>query len=713
MLVTILSSEVLHHPYHRGCVLLNGSDLTDYVEKGDFQPDIDQEVRIIDMTSYPVKDVLDILLQDKTTGKNIIWATDAYKIFGYSDKSQISPSIFKSNRYLLQPRINKSAEDQQERTRKKAEVFTPVWLCNKMNNYCDEQWFGRKDVFNHEKDDNTWEATKDSIQFPEGKDWKEYVDSRRLEITCGEAPYLVSRYDAATGEFILPPLRRIGILDRKLRVVNENTSNEEDWKTWAIRSFQSSYGYEWQGDSLLIARVNCLMTFFDYYKERWSKDPDTDLLRQIANIISWNLWQMDGFNDAIPLSSGEQFYHQMTLFDTFGSDNTVQYHQSYFCRVYDWRSKKSVQFKSFKTRGKMDKKLFDYIIGNPPYQVETSEDKQNSTNGQASRKNVFQILQIAANNMAKESIVLIYPGGRWIQRSGKGMQEFGLKQINDSRLSAIYYYPNSKELFSGVSIDDGVSIVVKKQKKLTPGFKYVYCQNGEEIVIDMECPGESIIPLDPKDVSVASKIDDLIRSYSLSVMHNRILPRSLFGIESDFAHNNSSLISEYIDDVSIDFDKQIKLFTNDKAGPSGRATWFVVDKSVIKDNVEYIGKWKVVVSSAHPAGAYKRSRQLEIVDNHSAFGRSRVALAAFDTESEALNYVKYIKSYVIRYAFLLTDEALSTLGVRVPDIKDYTNDNKLIDFSKDVDAQLTNLMSITVSEFEYIKNVVSQKGGDD
>lgn len=57
------------------------------------------------------------------------------------------------------------------------------------------------------------------------------MDSKRLEITCGEAPYIVSRYDAATGE-IIPIERRIGILDRKLRVVNENTETEEDWLFW-------------------------------------------------------------------------------------------------------------------------------------------------------------------------------------------------------------------------------------------------------------------------------------------------------------------------------------------------------------------------------------------------------------------------------------------------------------------------------------------------
>ena len=174
---------------------------------------------------------MNILLKDKTTGKNIIWATDAYASHGRNctDTSQIIMDAFtKGNPVILRPRIEKALEQQQERTRKKAEVFTPVWLCNIMNNYCDEQWFGRRDVFNHENEDNTWTVSEGKIQFPEGKNWQDYVDSKRLEITCGEAPYLVSRYDAATGDFILPPIRRIGILDRKLRIVNENTETEVD-----------------------------------------------------------------------------------------------------------------------------------------------------------------------------------------------------------------------------------------------------------------------------------------------------------------------------------------------------------------------------------------------------------------------------------------------------------------------------------------------------
>ena len=62
------------------------------------------------------------------------------------------------------------------------------------------------------------------------------MKSTRLEIACGEAPYLVSRYDMSTGELIVPPYRRIGILDRKLRIVDENTDTKEEWLKWAFRA---------------------------------------------------------------------------------------------------------------------------------------------------------------------------------------------------------------------------------------------------------------------------------------------------------------------------------------------------------------------------------------------------------------------------------------------------------------------------------------------
>lgn len=320
---------------------------------------------------------------------------------------------------------------------------------------------------------------------------------------------------------------------------------------------------------------------------------------------------------------------------------------------------------------------WDFAIGNPPYQQET--ENISLTNGQLRSKSVFHFFQIEADKIARESTVLIYPAGRWIQRSGKGMASFGLEQINDHRLSKVYFYPDSKEVFSSAAIADGISVVVKDMNKTSSGFDYIYCKNGKENGVNIENPGENIIPLNPKDISIVRKLESYIKQESLHPIHDRILPQKLFGIESDFVEKNSKSVYEWQPNTNIDYSHQVKLYANDRAGKAGRTKWFIAEKSVIKANPEYISYWKVVVSSAN-AGGQKRDNQLEIIDNHSAFGRSRVALGAFKTKAEAQNFYKYVNSYIARYAFLMTDEALTTLGMKVPDIGDYSSDNNYLNF---------------------------------
>lgn len=311
---------------------------------------------LIDLQSHPVSVVLNVLVKDRTTEKNIIFATDAYD--GIDFTMPITKKILVSNAVDIRPRVAKTMEEQVFRTRKKAEVFTPSWICNKMNNHCDTEWFGREHVFNVEQD-NAWIPTEDTIAFSDGKSWKDYVDSKRLEITCGEAPYLVSRYDTATGEMI-PIHDRIGILDRKLRIINENTKTRKTWNQWVYRAFESVYGYEYQGDNLLIARINLLETFCEYTRDRWHEEPTDASLKRIANIISWNVWQMDGIHGVVPYVGAvceqkeEYEPHQMTLFDIMDMDDASEIEseeelpETIDCKIYDWREDKSVIYKSLK-----------------------------------------------------------------------------------------------------------------------------------------------------------------------------------------------------------------------------------------------------------------------------------------------------------------------------------------------------------------------------
>lgn len=310
---------------------------------------------------------------------------------------------------------------------------------------------------------------------------------------------------------------------------------------------------------------------------------------------------------------------------------------------------------------------FNAIVGNPPYQEVV--DQKESTNGQKVSISIFQYFQTISEKIGKYT-ALIYPGSRWIHRSGKGLEKFGLTQMNDPHLALLEFFPCSKDIFKDVAIADGLSIVLKNMEKKEYGFTYKYSVDGKTITVQANNPGNDMFSLNPQDNEIIKRLDNAIKSFGC--LHDSILPRNLFSIESDFVEKNPSLVKEYNDGDYYNPETEIKLFTNDKAGKSGRARWYIADKNVITSGSEYLNKWKVIVSSAN-AGGQKRSNQIAIVDNHSAFGRSRVALKTFATEKEARNFFKYATSEVIRFAFLLTDESLTSLAKKVPDLLDYTD----------------------------------------
>ena len=403
---------------------------------------------LIKLDSYPIRGLVGRLLQDKTTRKNILFASDSYADYGdkYRENLQMTEEVLLGfDSCDIQPRVYKATAEQTERTRKRAEVFTPAWIVNQMNNHCDAEWFGRSDVFNHQ-DGQEWTISTEPVTFPEGKDWKQYVDSRRLEITCGEAPYIVSRYDTATGE-IIPIERRIGILDRKLRIVNENAADEAEWFKWAFRAFQSVYGYEYQGDNLMIARMNLLYTLADYIEAKWHRQATQKELEKFLNVICWNFWQMDGMKDTVPLGSPSEVYHQMSL---FGEEEPEELHKD-DCKIYDWRGQKSLLFRDRK-EGMLSMK-FDFVIGNPPYQDNTLGD--NATYAPP----IYHKFMEASYTVA-DKVELIHPA-RFLFNAGSTPKDWNKKMLQDKHFKVLFYEQDSSKVFSNTDIKGGVVVTYR------------------------------------------------------------------------------------------------------------------------------------------------------------------------------------------------------------------------------------------------------------
>lgn len=281
--------------------------------------------------------LLELLLQDKTTAKNILWATDSYEKMGenYSSQSAINTDLI-TGEYsnLIQPRAIKSREEQLLRTRDKAEVFTPLSIVKQMNEACD-----------------TEPITEDN--------WQKYVALLKLEITCGEAPFIVSRYDPVSDSKELVPLKeRVGFLDKKLSIVSKYCEIHEDWIKWAKIAFQSSYGYEWQGDSLLIARENLLYTFIDYYQAQFNELPSLELQKEFTEIIVWNIFQMDGLKYVVPMSCKTENIIIKGKVDLFEKEEDrieeqqcpgcekklAKNHNGVYVKTRDWKENKIIRF---------------------------------------------------------------------------------------------------------------------------------------------------------------------------------------------------------------------------------------------------------------------------------------------------------------------------------------------------------------------------------
>ena len=667
---------------------------------------------LINIHEYPIRKLLPILLMDKTTKKNIIWATDIYETLGYGfgDKDCICAELILGNKgFSLQPRVSKTIEEQQERTRKKAEVMTPVWLCNKMNNYIDKQWFEETDAFNYENDDNTWNVNENYIKFEKKKSWKKYVDSRRLEITCGEAPYLVSRYDTTTGTLIEPPINRIGILDRKLRIVNENTEDKKEWLKWSERAIQSCYGYEYQGDNLLIARINIILTFVENYFNKWNENPDIKLLTHLANIVSWNLWQMDGLKDTIPLGKPVEEFHQISLFEFMGEEVEEEEEQKAVpCKIYNWRSNESIYYKECKERGRdMSKKIFDFAVGNPPYQ----ESYKGGSTGANSVYDKF----IDASYQVADKVELIHPA-RFLFNAGSTPKSWNEKMLNDKHLKVMHYEKDASKIFPNTDIKGGVSITYHDED-VEFGAINIFTPYDElnhiihKVINDHEFDSISSIAVTSSAYHFTEKLhidypDLKKRSIMVKGKKQPLLSK---GHEYDLKSSIFDKIPEiFFDEKPEDGQEYIQILGRDK---NGRSKKYI--KSEYVNVVKNLNVYKIFLPKANGNGEFG-----EVIAGPDLEGPGVGATETFysiglsESKKEVENVLKYIKTKFARAllnVLKITQDVNPGKWKYVP-IQNFTNESDInwTTGIHEIDLQLYKKYNLDEEEISFIENNVKE-----
>ena len=672
--------------------------------------------------------ILKTLLCDRTTGRNIIWADNEYEALGdgYMGDDEITvEKITGMNSGVIKPRIAKEQEKQSQRTKSRAEVFTPSWLCNQMNNDLDEAWFGRRDVFNTEAvaDDGakTWTATAEPVAFPKskGRGWHAYVEASRLEITCGEAPFVCSRYDSVSGDE-LPVGERVGFLDRKLRVVTEKTKTRKEWVRCALNALRATYGFEYQGDNLLIARINVLETFAEHLRNRWESEPEQDELEQAAWIVSWNFWQMNGFTDAVPTNKmgaevestlgtfeePEPEPIQPSLFDLFDDvlpDKTTEETKEEepretvpLCVIYDWQNGEPFEFATLKGKAAAMGKKFYAVIGNPPY--------QENVEGSSRAKPIYNFFMDAAYNVA-EKAELITPA-RFLFDSGLTPKAFNKRMLEDEHLKIGKYYSDGAEVFPNTDIKGGVVITYRDETERFNPIRRMYKDEHHRPLVEKALNANGFQPLSTivgsqgtfKYTDTFFKDNSAARKVLSKGTKDKIL--SAHFSDSDFA-------CSFMETEAVGCVKML-------ARVDGRRVYrWIRSDYVVENGNDTLAFYKVFVAEAQGSGTYGETLSDTVIgepgtgqtDTFLAFGK-------FDNVDEAINLTKYLKTKYARAllgALKVTQHAASAVWAYVP-LQDFTS-NSDIDWSQsiaDIDRQLYAKYCLDDDEIEFIESHVKE-----
>lgn len=637
--------------------------------------------------------VLKKLLEDKTTGKNIIWATDSYKNLGPGfEKNQQIRLNHLQQQEIIKPRTQKDLETQKERTKKNAEVHTPSWITNLMINRVDEDWFKNGYRFNQESE-NSWIKSQEKIVFKSHSEkWKTYVRRKVLEITCGEAPFLTTRYDPSNGQ-VIEVKDRIGFLDRKLRIITENTESSDEWALYSLAALRSIYGYEIQGDSLLIGRLNIYLSYLETVKEVWNIELTLKDKIEIADIISWNIFQMDGLTYKTPNTRPVNEVPELNLFNFNSFDENSIEDLAYDVKINLWGSLKKVLFSEMKGRGRMAKK-FDVVIGNPPYQ----DDNELSTR----KPPVYNLFMDEAFKIGKK-VELITPA-RFLFNAGQTPKKWNQERLSDPHFKVLSFFPNGSIIFPGTDIKGGIAITYRD--------------------MDIDFGPIGAFTAYPELNSILDKVRSVSEIKGLDTL---VSNRGLYRFSDEF-YKDHPFASKRVGSgtgnmiASNLFEKIPEVFLNNKPDSKnyvqllGRENNNRIYKWIKSDYLvpnEYINKFNVLVPEANGSGALGEVLSTPLI-GQPLIGHTDtfLSIGLLDNENEAQALLKYVKSKFARVllgVLKATQHNPKSTWKFVP-IQDFTSKSD-IDWTKsisEIDQQLYKKYNLSPVEIDFIETHVKE-----
>lgn len=331
----------------------------------------------------------------------------------------------------------------------------------------------------------------------------------------------------------------------------------------------------------------------------------------------------------------------------------------------------------------MEKKLFDYVIGNPPYQGDRIGNSKTATP-------IYNEFMDAAFSIGN-AVELITPA-RFLFNAGGTPKNWNTKMLQDPHFKVMNYESDASKIFSNTDIKGGVAITYRDNSK-NYGPIEIYTTYPE-----MNSILKKILPFIEKFGSlmnlgfVASKFntDNLFNDYPEYIGHERRMSSNVLSFPCFHSEKQP-------DDILIFGVKQ-----------NQRSEQYINTKYVDMSDGN-IKKYKIITPKADGNGTYGDTLTKPLIlPPNSGFTHTFLGIGGFDTNAAAENALKYIKTKFARCLLgilKITQDMNADKWKYVPllDFSNYSDINWDTSINE-IDAQLFEKFGLNEIEINFIKN---------
>lgn len=312
---------------------------------------------------------------------------------------------------------------------------------------------------------------------------------------------------------------------------------------------------------------------------------------------------------------------------------------------------------------------FDVILGNPPYQEMGGSGGNNDAP-------IYQHFVTKAEQLKPDYMSLIIPA-RWFAAGRENLLgNFRKEMLENKHLKKMVVYPDARELFDNVEIKGGVCYFLLNSHTYTD-CEYTLVKKGIKETEKRKLDAFDILIRETKLSKIVEKVDKSRMKDKIKSVESIISADTPFGISSNPRTSKKNPFNVY-ETSSSEHNTLFYHIENQKRKIE------YCKKTDITKNRQDINRYKVFITGTGGSGNDDIVlAQPEFAPENSVCSQSYL-YAAFDTELEAKNFIKYLKTKFFRIlvsAMKITQSAPRRVYRFVPiqNFKEEWTDEKLYD----------------------------------